>query len=54
MQEDTLDVLDAELVDQTRWEHSGCEGTAEDSTELCIQASDPHVFELEVRRQDCF
>ena len=34
MQQNTLDMLDAQFVDQTRWEHSGCEGTSEDSTEL--------------------
>ena len=52
MQEDTLDMLYTELVHQTRWEHSRRKGTSEDGTELCIQAPDSHVFELEIGRED--
>lgn len=48
----TLDMLDAELLDESGWEDSGRESASEDGGELGVESTDTHVFKLEIRRQD--
>lgn len=48
----TLDMLDAELLDESGWEDSRRESASEDGGELGVESTDTHVFELEIRRQD--
>ena len=48
----TLNVLNSEFLYQRWREHTRSKSTTEDSAEFRIQASDTHVFELEIRGKD--
>ena len=48
----TLDVLDTELVDETRREDTRCKSTTEDIAEFCVETTNTHVLEFEVGRDD--
>lgn len=48
-QQDTLDVLNTKFFDKSWREDTTGECSSEDSSELSIETSDAHVFELEIR-----
>jgi hypothetical protein len=45
---DTFDMLDTQLLHQSRREYPGCESATEDFAELRIQTSDTHILKFEV------
>jgi hypothetical protein len=45
-------VLDAKLLNESRREDPRSERPSENGTELRVESSDSHVFELEVRLED--
>lgn len=48
----TFNVLNAQPLHKPRREHSTCESSSEDGSELRIEATDAHVLKLETWREN--